>query len=97
VKFGGQRDVIIGYLESMVNSLKEGTLVIQENDRFISLKPKDVLTLEIECEQKEKKEELTIEISWRTEAKEVEEIPSDLVISSKEPEMDSFDADTAAM
>ena len=97
VKVKGQKDEIIGHLESIIKHLKEGTLVIQNNESFISLKPKEELFLKIEGEQKDKKEELSIELSWRTEEKVIEEkTPENLVISSEEPVIEPTEEEAEA-
>ncbi len=85
VKVDGQNSEIIGYLESIVKSLKEGTLVLEKGDSFVTLKPRDTMKLEIEGAQKDKKEGLKIELSWKTEQAVAEEAPENLVISSHEP------------
>lgn len=85
VKVNGQKNEIISYLESMVQSLKEGTVVVQQDEQFITLKPAETLSLKIEGERKGKKDELKIELSWKNQEEVVEEKPVDLVISSVEP------------
>lgn len=86
VKMHGELTNVITYLESLVNSLKEGTVVIQKSDSFITLHPQETVTLEIEAEQKKGKEELSIELSWKSEEVISADTPSTLTISSKEPE-----------
>jgi amphi-Trp domain-containing protein len=86
VKIKGELDEMIKYLESIVTSLKEGTVVVQKNNSFITLKPQNEVQLEIEAEQKKDKEELSIEMSWKTVEVISEETPSTLVITSKEPD-----------
>ena len=97
VKVKGQKDDIIGHLESIIKHLKEGTLVIQNDNSFVSLKPKDEIFLKIEGEQKEKKEELSIKLSWVTEEKVIEEkAPENLVISSEEPVIEAAEEEAEA-
>ncbi len=88
VKMSGALNDVISHLESIIASLKEGTVVIQKGNSFISLKPKDQVALEIEAEQKKGKEELSIELSWKSEEViAADDTTSSLVISSKEPEV----------
>lgn len=86
IKTRGDVQSIISYLESIISSLKEGQIVIQNNNSFVSLKPVDDISMELEAEQKKGKEELTIELSWKSEQVITEESESRLIISSKEPE-----------
>ena len=85
-KIKGSTEEIMRYLDSLVASLKQGTLVLQKNDEHITFKPREAMTMEIEAEQKKEKEEIKIELSWKAEEVVSAESPVELVISSKEPE-----------
>lgn len=60
---------VIGHLEQLVTSLREGRLCIRKNDEAITLKPEDPVTLELEAQAKLEKdglrEKLVIELKWK--------------------------------
>lgn len=86
IKMNGEIGTIIAHLESIVKSLREGTLVIQKNDAFITLRPKETLMMKIEAEHKKEKEELSIGLSWRIDEVLTADSGAPLVITSREPE-----------
>ncbi|GMT49244.1 MAG: hypothetical protein IEMM0008_0783 [bacterium] len=75
---------VITYLQDLASGLKAGQVCVQQGNEFVTLKPVDLIKVEIEAVQKKDKEKFTLEISWKNEAKEVGEINT-LKISSKEP------------
>ncbi len=87
VKLKGELEQAISHLESIVSSLKEKKLVIQKDEAYVVLTPEDFVSLEIKAEEKKDKQELSLEISWKTAEVMSEESPSNLNISSKEPEI----------
>jgi amphi-Trp domain-containing protein len=92
VKMIGELNDVIAQMEAVINSLKEGKVVIQKNNSFISLTPQDQVTLEIEAEQKKDKEELSIELSWRSADIITGDSSTGLSISSNEPEIPEEEA-----
>jgi amphi-Trp domain-containing protein len=86
VKVKGTLEDVCRHLESLVSSMKEGTVVIQKSNSFITLKPQNIISLEIEGEQKKDKEELKIELSWKANDIITEKHEPVLTISSREPE-----------
>ncbi len=87
VKLKGELDQAIAYLESIVSSLKEKKVVIQKDDAYVVLTPEDFVSMEIEAEEKKDKQELSIEISWKSAEVMSDVSTSHLNISSREPEV----------
>ncbi len=81
------RKQVVTYLQDLMTSLKNGTIVVQQGEEFVSLNPEDLIFLEVEAEQKKDKEKLIFELSWRKEQEANEEV--DFRITSKEPENSS--------
>ena len=77
----------IGYLEEVINCLREGTLCVQKADDFVTLKPQNDIMLTIEAAQKKDKESLEIEMRWRTETNPAP--ISEVFISDTEPEIEA--------
>ncbi len=75
---------VITYLQDLANSLKAGQVCVQQGNEFVTLKPLDLVKVEIEASQKKDKEKFTLEISWKNESETVGEINS-LKITAKEP------------
>jgi len=75
---------VISYLEALIKSLKEGKLVIEQGEQFVSLTPSEMIDFEMEARQKSDKEKLSLEFSWCGRSIEAE--PEALKISSEEPE-----------
>jgi len=55
---------VINYLELLIKSFKEGKIVFEQGDMLISLRPADVVAVEIEAKQKKRKAKLSHEVSW---------------------------------
>ncbi|GMT49245.1 MAG: hypothetical protein IEMM0008_0784 [bacterium] len=72
------------YLQDLITCFKAGTICVQQGDEFVTLKPEDMVLLEIEAEQKKDKEKFILEMTWRKGEKLNGDI--DLKITSKEPE-----------
>lgn len=86
VKVHSNINNIISHLETLIGALREGKVVVESNNQFITLTPGNIASFEIEAEQKKDKETLTIELGWRHRA--VEEANGQLfsIFHSKEPE-----------
>jgi amphi-Trp domain-containing protein len=78
-------DEVIAYLESLVSSFKEGKVVVQQGEQFVSMNPPEQVSVEVEAKQKEGKEKFSLELSWRNVEQPAES--EKVKISSKEPEM----------
>lgn len=78
-------EALSGMLEDLVRSFREGTVVLESGDEFVTLKPGRQIDLEIEAGHKKGKQKISLEMAWRTDAPEV--AASTLKISSTVPEM----------
>lgn len=78
-------DEVIAYLESLVSSFKEGKVVVQQGEQFVSMNPPEQVSVEVEAKQKEGKEKFSLELSWKNVEQPAEN--EKVKISSKEPEM----------
>jgi amphi-Trp domain-containing protein len=58
------RDDLVAYLEIVLTGLKQGTLILDNEDRPLILRPSDSIEAELEIKQKSDKEKLEIKLSW---------------------------------
>ena len=73
-------------LGNLKESMNNGTLCIEYESNFVTLKPTEFVKVEIEATQKKDKQKLSIEFSWKDKPKETKPV-SELKISSSEPEV----------
>ncbi|MFP3999488.1 MAG: amphi-Trp domain-containing protein [Desulfobacterales bacterium] len=78
-----ERQEVVGYLEDLLNSLRSGKIVVEQNGHFISLNLPETLEIEIEARQKKEKGSFSIEISWKEP--EAYDEPAKIRISTEEP------------
>jgi len=78
-----KREEVTGYLEDLVNSMRSGKIVVEQNGHFVALTLPESLEIELEARQKKEKGSISIEISWK-EPETVSE-PAGIRISSEEP------------
>lgn len=76
----------VNLIQDLVDSLKVGKIVLEQNDAFVSMTPGETVAVEIEGKQKKDKGELSIELAWRI-PEGGEEKTSALKISATEPEV----------
>ncbi len=55
---------VISYLEALISSLKDGKIVIEQGEQFVSLTPTSMIDFEMEARQKSDKEKLSLGFSW---------------------------------
>lgn len=76
----------IAYLEDLAKSLKAGKVCVTNCDKTVTLNPEKLVKLDLEAVQKDDRESLSLEISWR---KHRETVADDgevrLTISAVEP------------
>ncbi len=84
-----ERDQAVGYLEDLVAGLKAGRVCVQQEDRFVTLCPEGLISVEVEASIKKGKEKFELELSWRKE--EQPQVPTDMKISASEPETSALD------
>ena len=75
---------VVSFLESIIASLKEGKIVIQQERQLAVLKPEKLITVEVEAGQKDDKGKLSIDLEWKKPEKIQPE--ADILVSSIEPE-----------
>lgn len=88
-----KREEVAGYLEDLVNSLRSGKIVVEQNGHFVSLSLPELLEIEMEARQKKGKGAIALEISWKEP--EVPEEAATIKISSEEPEHSEEEAPEA--
>lgn len=71
------------YLEELTKGFKQGKIVVQQGEEFISLLPPESVQVEVEAKQKEGKEKFSLELSWVPAESGSEE--NEIKISQKEP------------
>ncbi len=81
---------VIHYLEGLIEGFREGRIVVEQGERYLTLNPPKTLGVEIEARRKKDKEKLSLELSWHKTAEESE--GKTLKISSKEPEIEAAEA-----
>lgn len=72
-------------LEDLARSLRQGTVCVQRDPEFVTLKPRDGMEVVLGAAQKKGKEKLEIELTWYMEVAEAP-TPSGFRITAKEPE-----------
>lgn len=75
---------LIIYLEDMAESLKQGRLVIEQGEEYVTLEPERAVDVKVKAKHKEDKIKVKLEFSWSTGEETQEE--AELEISSKLPE-----------
>mgnify|MGYP003615391086 FL=1 len=58
------RDELASYLESILASLRQGALILDNEERPLILRPSDPIEVECEIKQKSNKEKLEFKLSW---------------------------------
>jgi amphi-Trp domain-containing protein len=55
----------VSYLEEALASLKSGDLVLTHGENSVTFHPKDVVEIEIEAKEKDRKQEFSFEMTWK--------------------------------
>ncbi len=79
-----QLQEVITYLEELTKGFKEGKVVVQQGEEYLTMLPPDSINVAVEAKQKGK-EKFSLELSW-VPAASSEESESKITISQKEPE-----------
>ena len=58
------RDDLAAYLESVVTGLRQGSIILDNEERPLILRPSDAIAAELEIKQKSGKEKLELKLSW---------------------------------
>jgi len=67
VKCKMEADAVANLLSNMVNSFREGKVVIQKGGSFVTLKPFGQIEVELEATEKKGKQKIEIQLSWKEE------------------------------
>jgi len=67
VKCKMEADAVANLLSDMVNSFREGKVVIQKGSSFVTLKPVGRIEVELEAAEKKGKQKIEIQLSWKEE------------------------------
>jgi amphi-Trp domain-containing protein len=73
---------VIGYLEGILEGMKNCRVLMHRGDQSITFHPVDTVEMEIKAKEKEGKQELSVEMTWR-ESPHVREMAG-LTISPEE-------------
>lgn len=87
---------IITVLEDLLESFKKGQVVIQNGSEFVTLKPSEQISMELEAGQKKEKEKLTLELSWQRPVEMAPEQDKAFKISAVEPPLPAPEAPVEA-
>ncbi|MGB6067471.1 MAG: amphi-Trp domain-containing protein [Desulfomonilaceae bacterium] len=55
----------IGYLENILQGMKDGRVVVNQGDQSVTFQAADAMEMEIEAKHKDGKQELSLELKWR--------------------------------
>lgn len=58
------RDELVAYFETVLAGLKQGALILDNEERPLILRPSDAIEAELEIKQKSDKEKLELKLSW---------------------------------
>lgn len=58
------RDELTTYLEALLAGLRHGTLILDNDERPLVLRPSDTIEAEVEIKQKGDKEKVELKLSW---------------------------------
>ncbi|MFP4070691.1 MAG: amphi-Trp domain-containing protein [Desulfovibrionales bacterium] len=75
---------LVIYLEDMTESLKQGRLVIEQGEEYVTLEPERAVDVKVKAKHKEDKVKVKVEFSWSTGEEKEEE--AELEITSELPE-----------
>lgn len=73
-------------LKDLLASFDEGTICLEKGEEFVTLRPGNMIDLEIEAELKKDKQKLSVELCWR-QSEPKKKDAADIRISSREPEI----------
>lgn len=69
------REDVAGLVEALIEGLKDGLLKVQKSDEVLEMPVPRVVDLEIEAEIDDERAEFEIEVSWRTNAENPDNVP----------------------
>ncbi|RJP85760.1 MAG: amphi-Trp domain-containing protein [Desulfobacteraceae bacterium] len=87
-----KREDLVSYLENLGDSIRQGKVVIEREDQFVSFDMPGMVKMDLSIKTKKEKGELSLELSWKQEAEALPATPG-LRISSEEPVIPEPDED----
>lgn len=79
IKMSVGYDEAVAYMEDLLKSLKQGKVVLQKGEEFVSMTPSDQVFIEVGAKAKKDRKKFSFEISW-TECDD-----SDMKITHNDP------------
>lgn len=73
----------IGYIESLLENMKKGLIVVQDGEQHVTLKPSQQVHIAVKASSKEDKEKFSLKLQWLKTVEDSRELP--LVITDAEP------------
>lgn len=64
VKSSLPRAAVVAYLETMVSGLRQGTIILDNEDHPLLLRPSDTIETEMEIKRKSDREKVELKFSW---------------------------------
>lgn len=58
------RENLAAYLENLLTGLRQGTLILDDEERPMVLRPSDPIEAEVEIKQKSDKEKVELKLTW---------------------------------
>jgi amphi-Trp domain-containing protein len=58
------RENLAAYLENLLTGLRQGTLILDDEERPMVLRPSDPIEVEVEIKQKSDKEKVELKLTW---------------------------------
>ena len=58
------RENLAAYLENLLTGLRQGTLILDDDERPMVLRPSDPIEAEVEIKQKGDKEKVELKLTW---------------------------------
>lgn len=86
IKGKASLEKVIDNIDDILLCLRKGKTYIKKNNEVVCLSPEKEVVFEIEADQKEKYEKISIEISWQKQALQKEK-PVEFTVSSIAPKM----------
>ncbi|NCD26255.1 MAG: amphi-Trp domain-containing protein [Deltaproteobacteria bacterium] len=58
------RDALVAYLESLIGGLRQGTIILDDEEHPLLLRPSDAIETEMEIKRKSDREKVELKLSW---------------------------------
>jgi amphi-Trp domain-containing protein len=95
IKSKMETDAVATLLSDLVKSFKEGKVVVQKGNTFVTLNPSGQIEMNLEAAEKKGKQKIEISLNWK-ESLEIEQPEEKILISGQEPVVAESPADEAS-